>query len=273
MPVVAQLDDDGRDRVAGVVVGAGDPERLAEGRAGGPRADERSGLSRRPRQASTARSISAQSGPPPKRTGSSTGRPVSAATRAISARASSSDAIAEVFSAIATTFDGATRPATFSWRSMNGPSVGDRERRVGQVVEVVLGLAGLVDEDHRLGRRAVDQRERHRRVRRVVERALALDDHPVAAPLALLDHPLDRALGEVADEAVDRGAPAVDHHPGLAGRDERRPIGRPPGPPTRSSRATDILPIAQSVPTVRITRLPGPWRRPTAVSIRSGGRR
>ena len=41
----------------------------------------------------------------------------------------------------------------------------------------------------------------------------------------------------------------------------------------RSSSATDILPIAQSVPTVRITRLPGPWRRPTAVSIRSGGRR
>ena len=41
----------------------------------------------------------------------------------------------------------------------------------------------------------------------------------------------------------------------------------------RSSSATDILPIAQSVATVRITRLPGPWRRPTAVSIRSGARR
>ena len=119
MPVVAQLDDDGRDRVAGVVVGAGDPERLAEGRAGGPRRAERV---RPTAGASTARSISAQSGPPPKRTGSSTGSPVSAATRAISARASSSDAIAEVFSAIATTFDGATRPATCSWRSMNGPS-------------------------------------------------------------------------------------------------------------------------------------------------------
>ena len=33
-------------------------------------------------------------------------------------------------------------------------------------------------------------------------------------------------------------------------------------PPRRSSSATDILPIAQSVPTVRITRLPGPWRPP-----------
>ena len=44
-------------------------------------------------------------------------------------------------------------------------------------------------------------------------------------------------------------------------------------PAFRSSSATDILPIAQSVPTVRITRLPGRWRRPTAVSKRSGGRR
>ena len=41
----------------------------------------------------------------------------------------------------------------------------------------------------------------------------------------------------------------------------------------RSSRATDILPMAQSVPTVRITRLPGECGRPTAVSLRSGGRR
>ena len=41
----------------------------------------------------------------------------------------------------------------------------------------------------------------------------------------------------------------------------------------RSSSATDIFPMAQSVPTVRITRLPGSCRRPTDVSIRSGGRR
>ena len=51
------------------------------------------------------------------------------------------------------------------------------------------------------------------------------------------------------------------------------PIGRQPAAADRSSRATDILPIAQSVPTVRITLLPGPWWRPTAVSMRSGGRR
>ncbi len=41
----------------------------------------------------------------------------------------------------------------------------------------------------------------------------------------------------------------------------------------RSSNATDILPIAQSVPTVSSTRRPGRWRRPVEVSIRSGGRR
>jgi len=44
-------------------------------------------------------------------------------------------------------------------------------------------------------------------------------------------------------------------------------------PAATSSRATDILPIALSVPTVRITRLPGKCRRPSVVSIRSGGRR
>ena len=102
-----------------------------------------------------------------------------------------------------------------------GGQVGDREGGTGQVVEVVLGLAGLVDEDHGVWRRAVDERKRHRRVGRVVERALTLDDHPITAPLALLDEPLDRPLGEVADQPIDRDAPALDHHPGLAGRDER----------------------------------------------------
>ena len=94
----------------------------------------------------------------------------------------------------------------------------------------MLAEARLVDHDHRLRRRAVDERERHRRVGRVVERALALDDDPVAERLALLDQPLDGALGEVADEPVDRDAPALDHHPGLAGRHERR-AGRRPRPP------------------------------------------
>ena len=146
--------------------------------------------------------------------------------------------------------------------------------------------ARLVDHDHGLGRRAVDQPQRHRRIGRVVERALALDEDPVAALLALLDQPLDGALDEVADDPVDRHAPALDHHPGLAGRDEDAPSGRRPRRPRRSSSATDILPIAQSVPTVRITCLPGsvrpadrglhPVRRPAVVDdprARGRGRR
>ena len=66
-------------------------------------------------------------------------------------------------------------------------------------------------------------------VGRMVDRALALDDHPVAAFLALLDEPLDGALGEVADQPVDGDAPALDHHPGLAGRHERRRGAVTPG--------------------------------------------
>ena len=107
----------------------------------------------------------------------------------------------------------------------------------------------------------------------MVERALALDEDLVAEPFALFDEPLDGALGEVADEAVDGDPPALDHHAGLAGRHEARADRRRPAAARRSSSATDILPIAQSLPTVSTTRLPGAWRRPTAVSARSGGRR
>ena len=70
----------------------------------------------------------------------------------------------------------------------------------------------------------------------MVERALALDDHPVAAPLALLDHPLDRALGEVADQ---RGRPRRPSRrsSSRSGRSARtRPTARRPAPP-RAARA------------------------------------
>ena len=105
---------------------------------------------------------------------------------------------------------------------MNGSEFGDRERRLGQVLEVVLREARLVDEDHRVRRRPVDEAHRHRAVRRMVDRALALDDDPVGAVLALLDEPLHGAIREVADDPIDGHAPALDHHPGLAGRDHGR---------------------------------------------------
>ena len=80
---------------------------------------------------------------------------------------------------------------------------------------------------------------------------------------------------------VDGHAPALDHHPGLAGRDHDRRVAGARGRPRRSSSATDILPIAQSVPTVRMTRLPGqvppadgrlhPVRRPPVVDDARAG--
>ena len=147
--------------------------------------------------------------------------------------------------------------------------------RVRQVVEVVLGQAGLVDHDHGLGRRSVDEPQRHRSSRRGGRASPGPRRDPVAQRLGLLDQPLAGALQEVGDHAVDGDAPALDHHPGLAGRHEtpRRPASTAA---RRSSSATDILPIAQSVPTVRITCLPGGGdARPRSPSApgRAGSRR
>src|SRR5262249_24628965 len=123
--IVRELDEERREGVAGVVIRARDPERIAQAEAedlvGEPERHVQTGSpAATVGRASTARSISAHSGPGPKRTGSSTGRPVSAATRAISARAASSSGMDHVLSAIATTLDGATSPATRSWSVMNG---------------------------------------------------------------------------------------------------------------------------------------------------------
>ena len=96
--------------------------------------------------------------------------------------------------------------------------------------------------------------------------------HPVAAPLALLDQPLAVPWTKSAmtrSTATPQPSIIIPVWP-VGTNDADRPAATAA---RRSSSATDILPIAQSVPTVRITRLPGPWRRPTAVSIRSGGRR
>ena len=91
----------------------------------------------------------------------------------------------------------------------------------------------------------------------MVERALALDEDPVAERLALLDQPLDGALGEVADEPVDRDAPALDHHPGLAGRHEDARCRPRPGRPGAARARPTSCRSRSRVPTVRITRLPG----------------
>jgi len=92
----------------------------------------------------------------------------------------------------------------------------DREGALREVVEVVGRQAGLVDQDHGMGCRAVDQSQGDRAVGGMVEAPLPFHDHPVAEALALLHEPLHGAVEEVADHPVDRDAPAVDHHPGLA---------------------------------------------------------
>ena len=72
-------------------------------------------------------------------------------------------------------------------------------------------------------RRAVDQPEGHARVRRVQERALALDPEQLSAARGALDDELLGGAGdEVGDDRVDGDPPAGDRDPGLPGRDEDR---------------------------------------------------
>ena len=174
---------------------------------------------RRPRPGPPARAGRPRSG-----TGRPWADPVSAATCSMIRRASSSSRIERGVERDRDDLRRRDEPGDPLVELDEPGQRGDRERRLGEMVEVVLHESRLVDHDHRLRRRAVDERQRHRRVGRVVERALALDDDPVAEPLALLDQPLDRALGEVADQPVDGDAPALDHHPGLAGRHEDGPV-------------------------------------------------
>src|SRR5437868_61198 len=78
--------------------------------------------------------------------------------------------------------------------------------------------------DVRVRRRAVDQPERHARVRGVQDRALTLDPEQLAAARDALEDELLRGPGEeVGDDGVDRDPPAGDRDPRLPGRDELAP--------------------------------------------------
>ena len=184
-PVVAQLDDDGRDARGRRRGPSGRSGTGRAGRGGGPRGvSVRLTQPRRPTAGRRPRSRIC--GPEPARRRSGPGRRPAARSRRrsrrYSARASSSSGIER---RVERDRDDLRR------RDEPGDPLVEVDERpgrsaigndaLGQVVEVVLGQAGLVDQDHRLRRRAVDQRQRHRRVGRVVERALALDDDPVAA--------------------------------------------------------------------------------------------
>ena len=130
--------------------------------------------------------------------------------------------------------------------------------------------------------RPVDEAHRHGAVGGMVDRALALDDDPVSARLALLDQPLHGAIREVADDPIDGHAPALDHHPGLAGRDHGRrravaPRGRDQlqGHGHLADRA--VGPDRQDHPLARAMTPPDgglhPVGRPAVVDQASAGRR
>ena len=102
------------------------------------------------------------------------------------------------------------------------------------------------------------QPERHARVRRVEQRALALDEEHARrrARTPSSDELLGRAGDEVGDDGVDGDPPAGDRDPGLAGRDELARGCPRASPRASSSSATVIFPIAQSEPTVRTSVAP-----------------
>ena len=144
-----------------------------------------------------------------------------------------------MFSAIAATRAGRTRRAT---ALVGGDQLGQRrDRQVGVVAQ--RGRAGLVHEHQQVGRRAVQQPERHAGVGGVEEAALALDEQQVAALGALVHEPLARAGHVVGDHVVDRDPPAGDRHAGLAGR---HVDGAPPALARRPGRARASRPSCRS---------------------------
>ncbi len=98
--------------------------------------------------------------------------------------------------------------------------LGERGQRVAGVV-VDLGRAGTVAQDVGVWGGAVEQAEGDAGVRRMDERALALDEQELAPALdAFDDQPLCRTCDEIGHDGVDRDPPSCDRHPGLPGRDE-----------------------------------------------------
>ena len=84
-------------------------------------------------------------------------------------------------------------------------------------------------------RRAVDQPERHPGVRRMEQRALALDEQHLASAFDPLDDEALRGAGdEVGDHRVDGDPPPGDRDPRLAGRDELAAVFRAVAPRGRA---------------------------------------
>ena len=112
--------------------------------------------------------------------------------------------------------------------------LGERRDRIAGIA-LDLGRARHMAEDVRVRSRAVHEPERDTGVRRMRERALALDEEQLSPTLRPFDdEPLRRARDEVRDDRVDGDAPAGDRDAGLAGGDERPTSGRAAAPPGRA---------------------------------------
>ena len=180
----------------------------------------------------------------PKRTGSSAGSPVSAATaRSLRARRRPRRR-----GGVERETRHICGPTGSEMRSCSSTSSAGRNRVTRAAVD--LGGARPVAENERVRCGSVHEPERHAGIHRVHERALSLDEEQLSpARRTLDDEPLGCAGEEVGHDRVDRDPPASDRDAGLARRHEdglepRRLASR------SSSTATVFFPIAQSEPTV-----------------------
>ncbi len=153
--------------------------------------------------------------------GSSQGSPVSAAVASISGRASASSWTRDVLSATATTLDGATSAATSSWAAISPGRGAIGNRAYGQVVEVVVRHAGLVDQTMAWGVAPwISPRLRCcRRGDPATPGLSTITQSPRASPSSTTTR---RCPAGSRRSRGPRRRPSLDHHPGLPVGTERR---------------------------------------------------
>src|SRR6266849_2135106 len=93
-----------------------------------------------------------------------------------------------------------------------------RQRAVGIALDS--GFTRLVTKDHSIWHRTMYQAQCHRRVTRMIERTLPLDEHPVVFVRKIEHHLLYHTRHKITDDAVHRQPVTRNHNPRLAGSDE-----------------------------------------------------
>src|SRR5216683_337550 len=95
------------------------------------------------------------------------------------------------------------------------------QRRQGAIgIALDSGFTRLVAKDHSIWHRTMDQAQRHRRVTRMIERALPFDEHPVIFVRKIKHHLLYHTRHKITDDAIHRQPIPRNHNPRLAGSDE-----------------------------------------------------